>query len=163
MASAPLSADEPRSHFAACPEVQRLISGSDIEVLVVYDVSDRQLYGRKYRQLLKGDLAQLAADAGCRPEVYQSVYWWTLAYLPVKPLGVYLVMPCKTCDDPNGDADQFRGIRVSNDWRQISFHYIIGVLIILCVAVIIWAGRVARLGQREAPVESRSTLFASAG
>jgi hypothetical protein len=130
---------EPRSTFAACPEIQRLISARDIETLVVYDASDCQLYGRKHRQLLKGDLAQLAEDAGCCPEVYQSVYWWTLVYLPVKPLGVYMVMPCKTCDDPDGDADQYRGIRVPNDWMQISFHLLIGVLNIVCVALIIWA------------------------
>src|SRR5437870_5261889 len=77
--------------------VRRLIAGQDTEDIVVYDVSDCQLYGRRRYRRLTGESAQSAAAAGCRAEVYQSVYWLTLVYFPVKPLGVYLVLPRVTC------------------------------------------------------------------
>jgi len=120
--------------------IRRLIAGSDVEEIVVYDVSDCQLYGRRYRLKLTGDLALSAEDAECEPVVYQSVYWFTLAYFPFKPLGTYLVLPRKTCDDPDGDADQYRAVRLATDWRQIAVHYIIAVLLMsACVlSILAW-------------------------
>lgn len=121
-------------------DVRHLISGSDVETLVFYDVSDQQIYGRKHRRRLTGSLAEDARLAGCEPVVYQTVLWWCLAYIPVRPLGVYLVIPCSECDDPDGDADQYRGFRVDWDARQISCHYLVafGLLAILVSSVWWW-------------------------
>ncbi len=118
--------------------VARLIDGNDTETLVFYDVSDRQIYGRKHRRNLTGALADSAHAAGCCPTVYQTVLWRCLVYLPVLPLGVYFVIPCIECDDPNGDAEQYRGIRARWDSRQIAFHY--GVLFSLlgAVGIAVW-------------------------
>lgn len=113
----------PSSREAA---IRQLISGKDVETIVVYDVSDCQLYGRRHRECLTGELAKAAEEAGCEPVVYESVYWFTLAYIPIKPLGVYLVMPRRVCDDPDGDADQYRAIRLPDDWDQIRVHLVVG-------------------------------------
>jgi hypothetical protein len=115
--------------------IRRLIAGEDIEEIVVYDVSDCQLYGRRHRQRLVGELARDAA--GCRPVVYQSIYWLTLAYIPVQPLGTYLVLPRQTCDDPDGDAEQYRAVRLPMDWGQVAFHYAVMLLLLVCVFAII--------------------------
>jgi hypothetical protein len=107
-----------------------------VEDIVVYDVSDCQLYGRRHRQRLVGEFAQAAETAGCRAEVYQSVYWFTLAYFPVKPIATYLVMPRQTCDDPDEDADQYRGIKIPMDWGQVRLHYAVALsflIVQLCV------------------------------
>jgi hypothetical protein len=111
--------------------VRQLIDGIHTEDIVVYDVSDRRLYGRSRLRRLTGELAQAAEAAGCRPEVYQSVYWLTLAYFPVKPLGTFLVLPRQTCDDSDSDAEQYRAIRIPSDWRQVGVHYAIAFAIVL--------------------------------
>ena len=119
--------------------IRRLIAGRDTEDIVVYDVSDCQLYGRRCRQRLAGELAQAAEAAGCEPVVYQSVYWFTLAYIPFKPLGTYLVLPRQTCDDPDGDAEQYRAVRLPMDWGQVAFHYAVVPVLLACVlAVVVW-------------------------
>jgi len=118
--------------------VRRLISGKDVETLAFYDVSDEQLYGRKHRRRLSDDLAEDARLAGCEPVVYQSVLWWCLVYIPVRPLAVYLVMPCLECDDPDGDADQYRGIRVKWDSRQIACHYLVTFGLLSTCALAVW-------------------------
>jgi hypothetical protein len=109
--------------------IRRLIAGSDVADIAVYDVSDRRLYGRKHYRRLTGELAQLAQTAGCLPQIYQSVFWFTLVYLPLIPLGVYLVLPRVTCDDPDGDALQYRALKVPTDRWQIALHYVIGGLL----------------------------------
>ena len=119
--------------------IRQLIAGRAVEDIVVYDVSDCQLYGRRRRQWLAGELAQAAEAAGCRPVVYQSVYWFTLAYIPVRPLGTFLVMPRQTCDDPDGDAEQYRAVRLPMDWGQVAFHYAVVLMLLACVlAVVAW-------------------------
>src|SRR4051794_30868193 len=117
--------------------IRRLIAGRDVEDIVVYDVSDCQLYGRKHLHRLTGEQARDAEAAGYRPVVYQSVYWFTLAYIPVKPLGTYLVLPGQTCDDPDGDAAQYRAVRLPMDWGQAAFHYAVAVtLTVLVIALV---------------------------
>ena len=121
--------------------IRRLIVGQDVEDIVVYDVSDCQLYGSRYRQQLVGELAKAAEAVGCEPVVYQSVYWFTLVYFPLKPLGTFLVLPRQTCDDPDGDADQYRAIRLPMDWGQATFHIVAALIPIpfACLfAVIAW-------------------------
>jgi hypothetical protein len=58
--------------------IRRLIADQNVEDIVVYDVSDCQLYGRRHRQRLAGELADAAE---CHSVVYQSVYWFTLALI----------------------------------------------------------------------------------
>lgn len=127
--------------------VRQLIAGVDTEDIVVYDVSDCQLFGRKHYRRLTGELAHAAEAAGCRPEVYESVYWWTLVYFPVKALGTYLVMPRQECDDPDGDADQYRAVKLPMDWGQVRREHLIAfsVALTLTIGVICllvwWAAR----------------------
>jgi hypothetical protein len=126
------------------PLIRRLTTGTDTEDIAVYDVSDRQLYGcRNYRQLT-GEFAQLAALAGCRPEVYQCVYWLTLAFFPIRPLGTFLVLPRQECDDSDGDAQQYRAVRMPMDWGQVSRHYLVAFTILLGVVGAVVAFSVLR-------------------
>ena len=118
--------------------VRRLIDGTDTEKLVFYDVSDCQFYGRKHRRKLTGTLAAEAESAGCVPTVYQSVLWFCLVFVPVWPLGTYFIIPCDECDDPDGDADQYRGIRAKRDMSQVVIHSWPLVAHILVVYFAIW-------------------------
>ena len=118
--------------------IERLIEGKETEDLAFYDVSDRQLYGRKNRQRLTGDVARRATESGCDTVVFQSVLWWCFVYVPVVPLGVYAVMPKLECDAPDGDAIQYRGIRISWDWRQIGVHYAILAVCMALIGAIAW-------------------------
>lgn len=120
--------------------VRQLIAGVDTEDIVVYDVSDCQLYGKKHYRRLTGELEHAAEAAGCRPEVYQSVYWWTLVYFPVKPLGTYLVLPRRECDDPDGDADQYRAVKLPMDGRQVSREYAVAFSVALCLICVLIFG-----------------------
>jgi hypothetical protein len=45
--------------------VRRLIAGVDTQDIVVYDVSDLQLFGRRHYRRLTGELAQAAEVSGC--------------------------------------------------------------------------------------------------
>jgi hypothetical protein len=121
--------------------IERLVTGSGTEDLVVYDVSDHQLYGQKHRQLLSGDAARRAAEAGFDGKVYQSVLWWCLVVIPVFPLGVYAVIPKTICDDPDGDADQYRVVRLQWDYRQVVFQYclVFGVLLPIVFIACRWS------------------------
>ena len=139
--------DSPKSNHAIAPHaispaiVGRLIAGSETEDLVFYDLSDHQLYGRKNRIRLTGEAAKLAEDAGCDPIVYQSVLWWCLVFIPLVPLGVFAVIPKLECDDPDGDADQYRGIRMAWDWNQIGIQYgvVFGTALLLAaIAYRLW-------------------------
>jgi hypothetical protein len=105
--------------------VDRLITASNVEDLVFYDVSDCNLYGRKRAQRLTGTLAERATAAGCDTLVYQSVLWWCFVFIPVFPRGVYTVIQKLECDDPDGDADQYRAIRVTWDWQQVGTQFLI--------------------------------------
>lgn len=118
--------------------VDRLLEGDDVTRLAFYDVSDCQLYGRKYKRLLKGAMADKAQEAGCYPKVYQAIHWFCLAYMPVWPLGTYVVMQEKICDDPDGDADQYRCVRVATDVKQIAWHYCAVALVLAAISLLIW-------------------------
>ncbi|TWU01013.1 hypothetical protein Pla52n_43840 [Stieleria varia] len=140
--------DSPKSNDAIYPDeispaiVERLIAGSETDSLVFYGVSDHQLYGRKNRIRLSGDVAKLAEDAGYDPIVYQSVLWRCLVFIPVVPLGVFAVIPKLECDDdPDRDADQYRGIRMAWDWSQIRIQYgvVFGTALLLAaIACRLW-------------------------
>lgn len=103
--------------------VVRLIEARDTTTLAFYDVSDCQLYGCKKKRVLTGALADRADEAGCIPTVYQAIHWFCLVCIPVWPIGTFLVMQEKMCDDPDRDADQFRCIRVETDLAQTFTHY----------------------------------------
>ncbi len=133
--------ESPKTNTANVPDeispaiVQRLIGGIGTEDFVFYDVSDHQLYGRKHRMRLTGETAKLATEAGCDTIVYQSVLWWCFVFIPIVPLGVFAVIPRHECDDPDGDADQYRGIRMDWDWTQIGLQYgiVVGAAALLAV------------------------------
>ncbi len=118
--------------------IERLIEGDGTRDLAFYDVSDHQLYGRKHHRRLTGDTAKRAADAGCDAIVYQSVLWWCFVFIPIVPLGVFAVIPKLECDDPDGDADQYRGIPIDWDWRQIGLQYAIVTLATLSISGVAW-------------------------
>lgn len=134
--------ESPKSHSKSQPSVldsaivERLITADGTEDLVFYDVSDHQLYGRKHRQKLTGDIARRASDAGCDAIVYQTVLWWCFVFIPIIPLGVYAVIPRLDCDDPDSDADQYRGIRVEWDWVQIAGQYAIVLIAITSIGLL---------------------------
>lgn len=119
--------------------IRRLIAGREVEDIVIYDVSDCQLYGSRRSQRLTGELAHSAEAAGCKPVVYQSIYWFTLVYIPVWPMATFLVLPRQTCDDPDGDAEQYRAVSVPMDWGQVAFHLAVVPALVACVlAVVAW-------------------------
>lgn len=119
--------------------VRRLIDGADTETLIFYDVSDCQIYGHKHKRKLTGTLATDAESAGCIPIVYQSVLWFCLVFVPVWPLGTYFIIPRAECDDPDGDADQYRGIRAQWDSSQVIAHCGALVACVLAIgALFVW-------------------------
>ncbi len=118
--------------------VARLIDGTDTETLAFYDVSDCQIYGRKYCRKLTGPLGDAADAAGCERTVYQTVLWCCLVFMPVFPLGVYFVIPCLECDDPDGDAEQYRGLRARWDYWQVAIHYTVMLSLLVAMGVVLW-------------------------
>lgn len=117
----------------------RLLTGQQVEEIAVYDVSDCQLYGQKCHRRLVGWQAQAAAAVGCLAVVYQSIYWFTLVYIPIWPLGTYLVLPRQSCNDPDGDALQYRAIRLPMDWVQVTLHYTVTLMLLSIIAVVVTA------------------------
>lgn len=118
--------------------IERLVAGQGVEDLVFYDVSDQQLYGRKNCQRLTGEVARRASESGYDTIVFQSVLWWCLVFIPIVPLSVYTVIPKLECDDPDGDAAQYRGIPLGWDWRQITIQYMIVAIILGLIAALVW-------------------------
>lgn len=118
--------------------VRRLIDGIGIEVLAFYDVSDCQIYGRKYRRLLSGVLASDAESAGCAPTVYQAIHWICLAFIPVWPLGTFVVMPFAEYDDLEDEAVRYRAIRTAWDSGQVAIHYAAMLVPMLTAGVLVW-------------------------
>jgi hypothetical protein len=133
--------------------VSRLVAGTDVTTLAFYDVSDEQLYGRKHRRRLNGSLAAEAESAGCVSVVFQSVLWWCLAYVPIVPRGVFYVMPCIKCDDPDGDANQYRAIPAQWDLPQILLHYLVGITILALIACGFWYALSRITAQHRLPAE----------
>lgn len=124
-------AETQSSAQSAIPDalIQRLVVGDRTVKLAIYDVSDCRLYGRKHRHTLHGRSKRDAESTGCVPIVYQAVLWFCLVYIPVWPMGTYVVIPEYDCDGPDGDADQYRGIRVTTDIQQVLVHYAACVLV----------------------------------
>jgi hypothetical protein len=118
--------------------VRRLIDGTDTETLAFYDVSDCQIYGAKHRRNLTGSLVNDAEAAGCEPTAYQTILWFCLVYMPVWPLGTCFVMPCIECDDPDGDAEQYRGVRAKWDNGQIARRYIVMATLLAAAGFAVW-------------------------
>lgn len=135
--------DSPKSNTSDVPccfgsgIVERLITGDGTEVLVFYDLSDHQLFGRKHRTRLTEQQEKLAVSSGCHPIAYQAVLWWCLVFIPIVPLGVFAVIQQRKCDDPNSDTDQYRGIRLKWDWNQIAVQYGIIVSTALFIVMIV--------------------------
>jgi len=121
--------------------VRQLIDGVDTETLVFDDVSDCQIYGSQHKRRLSGGLAAAAESAGCVPTVYQSVLWFCLVFVPVWPLGTYFIIPCAECDDPDRDADQYRGVRANWDTSQVVVHYSVLVAHVVAIGtLVVWCG-----------------------
>jgi len=65
-------------------------------------------------------------------------------HFPVKPLGTHLVLPRRECDDPDGDADQYRAVELPMDWgqvrRQFAVAFIVAFALIggLILGVVVW-------------------------
>jgi hypothetical protein len=114
--------------------IRRLVDGQDVEEIVVCDVSDCQLYGWRDHEQLDDALAAKAEAAGFLPEVFQGVYWFTLVYFPLVPLGTYLVLERQTVDGPDGDADRYRAVRLAMDPAQVAWHYAIAIGLLLSIA-----------------------------
>ena len=118
--------------------VRRLIDGTDTETLAFYDVSDCQIYGRKHRRPLSGQLANDAKSVGCAPTVYQTILWFCIVYIPVWPLGTYIVMPFAEYDESHDDAVRYRGVRASLDTGQIASHYLVLASLVAVAMVAVW-------------------------
>jgi hypothetical protein len=111
------------------PELlSQLIAGVSTEELVVYDVSDRHVYGCKHKSKLKFSLAKLAVASGYIPVAYQAIHWWCFVYIPVVPLGTYVVL--ERIGNEDSDAEICRGIQIDMDWRQAFLHWCVGSTIL---------------------------------
>lgn len=111
------------------PELlSQLIAGDSTEEFVVYDVSDRQVYGCKHKSKLKFSLAKLAVASGYIPVAYQAIHWWCFVYIPVVPLGTYVVLD--RIGNEESDAEICRGIRIQMDWNQALHHWCVGSTIL---------------------------------
>ena len=100
--------------------------------------------GKKLYRRLTGELEHAPEAAGCVPEVYQCVYWWTLLCFPVKPLGTYLVLPRRDCDDRNGDAEHCQAVKIPMVGGQVrrdyahAFSVSLGLICGLILDLITW-------------------------
>jgi hypothetical protein len=47
-------------------------------------------------------------------------------------------MPCRNCNDPDGDGEQFRGVRAQWDVSQIALHYSVPFSLLAAVVLAIW-------------------------
>ncbi len=115
----------------------KLVEGDSTEEFVVYVVSDKHIYGCKHKSRLRFSLAKIAVKNGFVPGTYQAIHWLCFAYIPVVPLGTYVVIDRIANDD--SDVDIYRGYRIEMDWRQAIFHWcmaaavIVGTIISICV------------------------------
>ena len=118
--------------------VRRLIDGSDTETLAFYDVSDCQIYGRKHRRTLSDKLADDAKSEGCSTTVYQTILWFCFVYIPVWPIGTYIVMPFADYDESQDEAVRYRGIRTTFDTGQVALQYSVLATFISAAGIAIW-------------------------
>ena len=117
--------------------IERLLSGVDTTDVPIGDVSDEQLYGRKFRLRLNGQWKESASEVGCDHEVYQSILWWTLAYIPIVPLKSFYVMPYREWKEDYPDMDVYRCLPAPTLTTQIVIHYLIGLIVIGVSALLI--------------------------
>lgn len=134
----PLAEPQSQTPIISDEIVSLLIDGNETETLAFYDVSDTQIYGRKNRRDLRRSLSDAAEAEGCFPTAYQTIHWLCFVHFPVWSLATYVVMPCKECDDPDGDADQYRAIRVQTDISQITLHSSVAYSILIGIFLLIW-------------------------
>ena len=118
--------------------VRQLINGDNVEILAFYDVSDRQVYGRKHRRNLEGLLAAGAQSVGYAPRVYQTVLWFCIAYLPIWPMATYFVMPFSEYDDSHDEAVRYRAVLAPSDPSQIASQSVVLCSIAFVVGATIW-------------------------
>ena len=123
--------------FISDNEIRSLFS-ENAQTIEQYDVSDCILYGRKFRRRLSGELAAAAEQLGCEPIVYQSIYWLCLVFIPIWPLAIYVVAPCR---DPIeiGDSVKYRCLLTEWDSRQVATYYIVAVGAILTACFVVWS------------------------
>ena len=114
--------------------------GNDAEEIRIYEASNRQLYGRKGRLSLPGDLAARARSIGCHPHAYQAISWWTFLGIPVVPLGTYLVLPY--VENEHGETYRavrnYRAIRLGTDRGQITWHYLTAFGLLTVTGGVVW-------------------------
>lgn len=111
--------------------IKRLISGEDIETLVIPKRSNMEIYGNKHRRILTGDVALSAEASGCIPEVYQAIYWVCFASIPIWPVGTFAIMPCKTDGMLESGSSVYRAIRLRTDIFQLILHLTFVILMLI--------------------------------
>jgi hypothetical protein len=136
----PVSNDEPTDSPITPELLRQLLAGEGTRELIIGDVSDIQLYGKKHCLRLKGAMATQAEQAGLEPEVYQAALWWTLVGIPVWPQTTCLVLAQKeTAKKLALDDDRFRILPIARDHGQIRRHYRnAAVVLVVSIALISW-------------------------
>jgi hypothetical protein len=119
-------------------ELERLLDDSAPEELILSDLADCQLSGRKDKRRLPDPLAEQALARGFEPETYQSVLWFCIVFMPVKAIGVYRVLPAKE-PTPDGD-DRYRIARVAWDRSQVLTHLVVVWIPVLVIAACVAIG-----------------------
>jgi hypothetical protein len=82
------------------------------------------LYGQAKRQPLTGREALDAEERGYEPYAYNAVKWFVVFFLPLLPLGSYIVVKKKT-KFFSFQSPQYLMRSTSWDWKQIFVHYLI--------------------------------------
>ena len=131
--------------FITDDHVLRLIRGTDVEEIAISDVSDFQLYGHKHFRELSDPIAREAASAGLDLEVYQSVLWWCLVFMPVSPRGVFFVMHYAFDENSDGDDERYCVLqRQRIGTLTVGCHYLIAYIplfaAIAALALWLWLG-----------------------
>ncbi len=102
--------------------IASLIAGGEIEIVECLDLAGPHLVGGKFRQRLNAEQAKRASEFGGDSLVFQSVLWWCLLFIPIRPLGVYVVLPYLDFDEKDFPK-RYRAVRVDWDMWQIAVHY----------------------------------------
>ncbi|QDU25299.1 hypothetical protein ETAA8_03630 [Anatilimnocola aggregata] len=122
--------------------IVRMIAGEETREVLIEDVSDVLLYGRKHSCKLTGSVAQTAMEAGFEPVAYQSVLWWCVISCPLIPLSTCIVLTRTDVGDVGGEA--YRVLPIARDSSQIATHFaftlgfLLGAMILL--PALIWLG-----------------------
>jgi hypothetical protein len=82
------------------------------------------LYGHAKKQELFGDERIEAERGGYLPYSYQVIKWFTLAWLPIIPLGTYRVMKEKV-GFWTPKLPHYKLFPADWDWAQVLRHYLI--------------------------------------